>query len=96
MVIQADELRRYSQEIFEKAGVSEDEAKAVSEELVMSNLMGVDSHGVLRIPQYLWQIESNFIRPGANVRVIKETPATAVIDADHGFGILAPAKWQML
>lgn len=92
MLVQADDLVRYSREIFERAGVPAEEAEAVSEELVMSNLMGIDSHGVLRIPQYLWQMDEKFICPGANVRVIRETPVTAVVDADHGFGHIAARK----
>lgn len=86
MRIAQDKLLVYSEEIFQKGGATEQEAKIVSEELVMSNLMGLDSHGVLRIPQYLDQIDSGLIVPGSEVKIVKETPATAIVDGNHAFG----------
>ena len=92
MIIEEKELRCYVQDILGKIGASEEEAEIVSEELVQSTLMGVDSHGILRIPQYKWQIEEHFIVPGADVKKVKETPTTAIVDADYGFGHVAGRK----
>lgn len=92
MKIKWEELIFCTRDILGRAGASDTEAQIVAEELVQSNLMGVDSHGVLRIPQYLWQMEEKFILPGADVKVLKETPTTAIIDADHGFGHVAGRK----
>ena len=89
MIVNKDNLLVYTKDILEKAGVPEKEAFIVADELVKANLMGVDSHGILRIPQYLWQMEEKFIVPGANVKIVKETPVTAIIDADFGFGHVA-------
>lgn len=92
MLIKEQQLRGYVQDILRRAGASEEEAEIVSEELVQSNLLGVDSHGILRIPQYMWQIEEHFIVPGADVKTVKETPTTAIVDADYGFGHVAGRK----
>lgn len=92
MKIGYEDLTIYTKDIFHRAGASDIEAQIVAEELVQSNLMGVDSHGVLRIPQYLWQMEDKFILPNADVKIVKETMTTAIIDADHGFGHVAGRK----
>ncbi|MDD5017416.1 MAG: Ldh family oxidoreductase [Eubacteriales bacterium] len=92
MLVKKENLFLYGVEIFEKAGVPSTEAKVVMEELVKSNLYGVDSHGVIRIPQYLEEIENGAIVPGAPIEVIRETPSTAIIDGNHNFGQLVGKK----
>ena len=58
MVIKnADELRQLTYEILHVAGANKNHAEIVSEHLVLANLRGVDSHGVLRIPTYVENID---------------------------------------
>ena len=47
--------------IFTGAGVSKEKASVVAELLVEANLCGHDSHGVIRIPQYLNSIKTKFL-----------------------------------
>ncbi|MFQ5710598.1 MAG: Ldh family oxidoreductase [Candidatus Geothermarchaeales archaeon] len=82
----ADQLREVCSKILEAAGASKDEAGIVADHLVKSNLYGHDSHGVLRIPWYIKLIEEGSIRPGAEVKVLRETEATALLDGNWGFG----------
>ena len=86
MKIEYEKLEECVQEIFEKAGVPSDDAKIVAEELATANLMGVDSHGVLRVPQYLNQMKDGQIKPGDKPEIVKETAVTAVIDCKQNFG----------
>ena len=58
----------------------------MAKELVMANLVGYDSHGVLRIPQYLDQVKQGKIVPGAKIEIVKETPTTAIVDGHLKFG----------
>ncbi len=84
--LKADDLEKISAEIFLAAGVPEDEAALMGEELVYANLMGVDSHGIIRIPQYITAIEQGEIVPGATTKVVKETATTALIEGGDNFG----------
>ena len=68
------------------AGVPADEAQTIARSLVASNLLGHDSHGVLRLPQYLGMIRDGTVRPGAPVTVARETSCTALVDGNYGFG----------
>ena len=72
--------------IFEAIGVPPDEARIVSESLVNSNLVGHDSHGVIRVPQYVNLIKRGDIVPGAKMEIVRETPNTAVLNGNWGFG----------
>ena len=58
----------------------------MAKELVTANLVGYDSHGVIRIPQYLDQMKMGKIVPGAKIEIVKETPTTAIVDGHLKFG----------
>lgn len=68
------------------AGTPPDEAAVVAQHCVEANQAGHDSHGVLRIPQYVSQIEKGSVIPGAARRVCRETHTTAVLDGGGGLG----------
>ena len=59
-----NQLQKITTDIFEAGGVPSDEAAIITELLVASNLAGHDSHGVIRIPEYIGLIESGLIQPG--------------------------------
>jgi uncharacterized oxidoreductase len=84
--IQADALLGLIVGIFRSRSVSAYESQIVAEHLVDAEACGLPSHGVMRVPQYLQAIAEGHIVPGARLRVVFETPATAVLDGGHGFG----------
>lgn len=61
-------------------------ADAVARILVGSNLAGHDSHGVLRVPAYLRQIEAGQLRPAVEPQLVRDAPGLLVIDGQQGFG----------
>lgn len=85
-ILSADQLEELSSRIFRAAGVPADEAHVVAESLVKSNLAGHDSHGVIRVPQYVAMIKRGGIVAGAEMEIVSETPSTAVLNANWGFG----------
>jgi len=85
-VIQADKLETVTQQIFSALGAPEGDARWIATLLVRANLRGHDSHGVIRIPQYVGSIARGEINPKPAIRVVSETPTTALVDGDLGFG----------
>ena len=79
-------LETFATEVFVRAGLPTEDARLEAEVLVWANLRGIDSHGVLRIPSYLDNIDKGLMNPKPNIRIIKETPAVLFIDADRAFG----------
>ena len=79
-------LESFTAEVFVKAGLPPGDAQLEAEVLVWANLRGIDSHGVLRIPSYLDNIDKGLMNPTPNIRIIKETPAVLFVDADRAFG----------
>jgi hydroxycarboxylate dehydrogenase B len=85
-VFTAVQLRQVGQSLFTAAGALKHEAETVAELLVEANLVGHDSHGVIRISQYLDSIGKGDIVPGAPVDILEERAASAVVDGHWGFG----------
>ena len=92
--VAAENLRRFSSDVFIAAGMPEDHAHTVAEVLVWANLRGVDSHGVQRIPRYVGMIENQGMNPRPELRVVQETAASVLIEADRAAGPVA-MSWAM-
>lgn len=84
--IHAEPLRSLCRDIFAAAGTPADIAAIVAESLVMTNLFGHDSHGVLRVKQYITMIRDGMIQPGQRPQIIKRFGATAMVSGGYGFG----------
>jgi LDH2 family malate/lactate/ureidoglycolate dehydrogenase len=91
--ILAKDLFSFCVDLFSKVGVPRKDAEVVSEHLVLANLRGVDSHGALvRVPRYLPDIQSGQINLSPNVKLVKETVSTGLMDGDNGLGQVVAMK----
>ena len=72
--------------LFTAAGARPGDARATVASLITSSLMGHDSHGVLRIPEYLILMAEGKIAADAVISVERTGPGTAIVDCGHGFG----------
>ncbi|TEU09100.1 Ldh family oxidoreductase, partial [Candidatus Bathyarchaeota archaeon] len=79
-VLTAEQLRALGTSIFTGLGAPEEDAELVADLLVEANLTGFDSHGMIRLPIYARGIKMGAVKPGAAVKIVEETPSTAVID----------------
>ena len=86
---QAQDLQDLGVRIFRALEVPTDTAHIVTSALVDANLAGHDSHGVIRIPEYVEGIRQGVIRPAARPRALAQHAATALVSGEWGFGQLA-------
>ena len=91
-----DQLQKIAADIFTAKGVPNDEAEIIAELLVASNLAGHESHGVIRIPQYIGLIDDGLIQPGARVEIERESASHALINGQWGFGHVIAQKAMSL
>ena len=77
-------------QILTAAGVGPGDAACVANNLVGANRRGIDSHGVIRMTSYVNEFSKGQIAARTVPQVVVETPATAVVDAQGGWG--APAS----
>ncbi len=76
----------FAQRMFEAVGLPEEEANRVATSLVDANLCGHDSHGLIRINQYIDAVRDGRLVPGAEFKVVKETAGILVVDGGKGLG----------
>ena len=93
-LLTADRLTDLVRRIFVAADTPADIAEIVARSLVLSDLVGHESHGVVRVRQYLDTIRRGDLDPTARPVVIHESGAALTVDARRGFGQLA-ARWTM-
>ncbi len=67
-------------------GLPEHHAETVSDCLVEANLMGIDTHGVLRLKLYMDRIRAGGNNPRPDICLVKNHPCTALLDADNALG----------
>jgi LDH2 family malate/lactate/ureidoglycolate dehydrogenase len=85
-VLPAAGVRHQVAAIFQAAGASVPDAAVVAGDLVLSDQMGVRSHGVARTGEYVQAIEAGRLDPAGARIVVGETAATLLIDGGRGFG----------
>jgi LDH2 family malate/lactate/ureidoglycolate dehydrogenase len=85
-------LRRFCEEVLRAAAVPEEETLIVAASLVDADLSGMKSHGVTRLNDYLLRMEQGLMTPATRIDVVRETPSTALLDANDGWGQVASER----
>jgi len=75
-----DELREYCKQIYQKVGLTEDDAFTIADGLVTADLRGVPSHGVSRMDNYVKRLTAGIVSNKNRVKIEQEYPASAVLD----------------
>lgn len=92
MKIQAEPLRQTSAAVFRAAGCQSPEAELIARRLVEANLVGHDSHGVIRIASYVQWLLAGKVLADRTIDVVFENDAIAVVDGQFGFGQTVAAQ----
>jgi uncharacterized oxidoreductase len=84
-----DELVDFVATLFEASGSDAEEARKVAFGLAEANLVGHDSHGVLRVPIYLADLDAGVVVRGQHPELIADDGATSTFDGHGGLGQVA-------
>lgn len=87
-----ESLQSFTRSLLEKIGCPPADARLAAEVLLSADLRGVDSHGVARLSGYVRLWEAKRINTCPNIRIVHETPSTAVVDGDSGLGLVVGPK----
>jgi len=88
-----DFIEKFMVEALKKVGVPEEDAFVCADVLMESDRRGIESHGVNRFkPIYIDRILAGIQKPITRIDLIKETPTTAVLDANDGMGMVVSKK----
>jgi len=87
-----DYLLEFTNTIFIKMGCSKEDALKASKVFLAAELRGLSSHGMIRIKDYYQLWKANRINTKPTIRIVHETPSTAVVDGDGAIGMIAATK----
>ena len=94
-IISYHTLLSFTENIFKKIGCSEADAAMAARALIAADLRGIDSHGVARLSGYVRLWEAKRVNAQPAIKIVHETPSTAVVDGDSGLGlVVAPFAMQ--
>lgn len=96
MTFPYNQLYRFTQSVFLKMGCSEQDAELATKVLLNADVRGIDSHGIARLSGYVRLWEAGRINAMPDIKIVYETPSTAVVDGDSGLGlVVAPFAMQV-
>ncbi|RFM28656.1 Ldh family oxidoreductase [Deminuibacter soli] len=90
------QLYEFTVNVFKAMGCSDADAALAATVLISADARGIDSHGVARLSGYVRLWEAKRINATPNIKIVHETPSTAVVDGDAGLGlVVAPFAMQV-
>lgn len=91
-----DHLYQFTQSVFKAIGCSDVHAATATQTLLSADMRGIDSHGVARLTGYVRLWEAGRVNATPDIKIVHETPSTAVVDGDAGLGlVVAPFAMQV-
>ena len=91
-----DHLSQFTYRVFTSIGCNDEDATTASKALLAADVRGIDSHGVARLSGYVRLWEAKRINATPDIKIVHETPSTAVVDGDAGLGlVVAPFAMQV-
>jgi len=86
IVIDANILKNFMEDVYIGLGVPKEDAKIIAEVLITSDLRGIESHGIQRCKMYYDRIKQGIYEINTKIDVIKDGPTTALWDGNCGMG----------
>ena len=79
-------MERFAAQVLVAVGVLSDQAETTAIRLLEADLRGRTGHGIIRLPPYVERIAAGGINLSPNIRILHETPVSALVDGDNGLG----------
>lgn len=86
VTLSANDLETFASNLLQAGGYSESEAQITSHSLILSNLMGHDSHGIMRVRPYNEFLASGNFATNVSLDVLHETSSSILANGNLGLG----------
>jgi ureidoglycolate dehydrogenase (NAD+) len=86
------DLKRFSRDVLEAAGVAPEHAELLADALVRADLRGVHTHGLARLETYVRKFEAGGFNPTPDIAVEAVSDSAVLVDADDGPGQSAAVR----
>ncbi|MCH8103662.1 MAG: Ldh family oxidoreductase, partial [Chloroflexi bacterium] len=95
--IRPEQMRAATEIVFKNSGLSDEDAGLSTDVLMLSDMRGCETHGVSNmLRRYVEWYDDGLLNPTPNMKIIRESDATATLDADNGLGLhIAPKAMEI-
>lgn len=91
-IVSYEDLKVFCKRAYMKAGVPDEEAQIVSDLLVRSDLRGIETHGVTRLPIYIKRLQKGYVRKRCKITFVKNKGPVAFAEAHGSMGHVVAYK----
>ena len=81
-------LQGFVHKLFARTGMPDEDSRTCAEYLVKTNLWGIDSHGVLRVPIYIKRLLSGAMNKTPEITSASNFGAIEILNGDDGCGCI--------
>lgn len=90
--VPVEECRSICIEAYERNGVVSEIAASATEQFLLCDLLGIQTHGILRLSHYIGRIQAGGVEPSASITVHRKTPALAIVDGGNALGTAVASR----
>lgn len=87
--VAADALLALVAAVFERCGMDRPDARLLADSLVAADLRAVNSHGVMRVPEYVKKLTTGGVNPRGRPSIARDGGACLVVDGGNSMGQIA-------
>lgn len=92
MAVKVEDMKVFAAELAKSVGFNEKDAADIAEIIVTNDMRGVSSHGMNNFLNYLNQAKAGTLKTDVKFDKITDMGAFALLDAEHGSGLLSGKK----
>jgi L-2-hydroxycarboxylate dehydrogenase (NAD+) len=86
------QLQDFVEAVLGHYGVTSEHARITALRMLEADVRGMGGHGIFRLPAYARRLEAGGYNLAPNIRVVHETPVSALLDGDNGLGQVVMTK----
>lgn len=90
------QTRTLCEAIFQRAGLSAQDAATVADNLVFADLRGISTHGITRVCTYFARAKEGYHNTVPHIKLLRETPGSFLLDGDNGYGAVVGTRAMRL
>lgn len=88
VTLSAENAQTFLYSVFKAAGMPDDDGATAARDLVLTNLWGIDSHGILRAPIYVERLQNGAVNATPRIETVGGRGGFEVLDGDGGLGYI--------
>ena len=92
MKYSVEQIRQFCVQIWEKAGLTPEDAATCVDVLLAADLRGQRTHGTTHMKDYCERMRKGTATNGADMEIRQTSPSTLVVDAKHAVGMVSAPR----